>query len=106
MIPRRLIRKLCDQIVRDFKPKRVILFGSHAYGSPSEHSDVDLLVVLPFRGRATDKAIQIRRRLPPYVPLDLIVRTPRELKQRLALGDFFLREVIQRGQVLYESAHG
>ena len=106
MIPRSLFRKLCDQIVREFKPKRIVLFGSHAYGRPTEHSDVDLLVVLPFRGRATDKAIEIRRQLPPYVPLALIVRTPREVKQRLALGDFFLREVMHRGHVLYESSHG
>jgi uncharacterized protein len=106
MIPRKLIRKLSDQIVHGFKPKRIILFGSYAYGRPTEHSDVDLLVVLPFQGRAADKALEIRRQLPPYLPVDLVVRTPRELKQRLAWGDFFLREVTERGQVLYESSHG
>jgi predicted nucleotidyltransferase len=106
MTVRKLIHKLSDQIAREFRPERIILFGSHAYGRPGRHSDIDLLVILPFRGRATDKAIEIRRRLPPYVPLDLVVRTPRELKQRLAWGDFFLREITEKGRILYEAPHG
>ena len=44
------IQKLCEQISRDFRPERIILFGSHAYGSPTPDSDVDLLVVMPFEG--------------------------------------------------------
>src|SRR3989442_4825723 len=105
MIARKLIQQLSRQIVREFKPERVILFGSQAYGSPHHDSDIDLLVVLPFRGRATDKAIEIRRRLPPYVPLDLVVRTPRDLKQRLAWGELFLRAVMDPVEVLYDASH-
>ena len=99
------IKQLCDQIVREFKPKKIILFGSHAYGNPEWDSDVDLLVIMPFRGRHTRKAIEILDRLNPATALDLLVRTPKQVEQRLAMGDFFMREIIERGKVMYEAPH-
>ncbi len=44
------IKNLCRQIVENFNPQKIILFGSHAYGKPNADSDVDLLVVMPFEG--------------------------------------------------------
>ena len=41
----------------------------------------------------------------PRFPIDIMVRKPEELKQRLELGDFFLREIMEKGKVLYEAAH-
>lgn len=82
------------------------MFGSYAYGRPKSNSDVDLLVVMPCKGRALDKAIELRLENPARFPLDLIVRTPDELRLRLAMGDFFLREIVENGIVLYEDAHG
>ena len=99
------IKQLCDQIVREFKPEKIILFGSHAYGKPQWDSDVDLLVIMPFRGRHTRKAIEILDRLNPPTALDLLVSTPKQVEQRLAMGDFFMREIIQRGKVMYEAPH-
>jgi predicted nucleotidyltransferase len=101
----REIKQLCDQIVREFKPEKIILFGSHAYGKPQWDSDVDLLVIMPFKGRHTRKAIEILDRLNPATALDLLVRTPRQVEQRLAMGDFFMREIIERGKVMYEAPH-
>ena len=70
------IKDLALQIAREFGPQRVILFGSYAYGHPTEDSDVDMLVVLPFEGKPVRKAIEIRNKLNPRLPLDLLVRTP------------------------------
>ena len=47
LIPRRTIRKFVAEIVRQFHPEKVILFGSYAYGKPTYDSDVDLLVIMP-----------------------------------------------------------
>jgi|SRR5207247_1034737 len=100
------IQALADQIARDFHPDKIILFGSYAYGTPTPDSDVDLLVVMPHDGKkAVDQAIQIRKVLEPDFPLDLIIRDPRTLRQRIEWGDFFLREATARGTVLYESAY-
>lgn len=51
MISRHAIRKFANQVARRFKPARIILFGSYAYGKPTPDSDVDLLVVMPCKGR-------------------------------------------------------
>ncbi len=97
------IQKLCEQITRDFHPERIILFGSHAYGTPTLDSDVDLLVVMPFEGRHTQQTIKIRSRIDTPLPLDLLVRTPEQISERLAMGDFFVREIIEMGKVVYEA---
>ena len=46
MVSRQEIQATCNDIVREFAPLQVILFGSYGYGTPTEDSDVDLLVVM------------------------------------------------------------
>ncbi len=106
MIAREDIEALAGRIAREFAPERIILFGSYARGTPTEDSDVDLLVVLPFEGNHTQKAIEIRRRVAAPFPLDLLARTPDVVRWRVEQGDFFLRDILRDGEVLYESAHG
>lgn len=102
MVSRAAIQKYADAIAREFGPERIILFGSHANGQPTKHSDVDLLIVMRFRGHALDQAFLIRDRLEhPGFPLDLLVRSPRELVRREAMGDFFIREILDGGALLY-----
>lgn len=105
MISRRDIKQFANEVARRFRPVRIILFGSYAYGKPTPDSDVDLLVVMPCKGRSLDAALDVRMAVAADFPLDLIVRTPAELRRRLALGDFFLREIVDKGEVLYEGAH-
>ena len=64
MIQRSEIRAYVKRLAQEFNPERVILFGSHARGKPTEDSDVDLLVVADYRGDGTDKAVEIRLRIP------------------------------------------
>ena len=100
------INRLCKKIVETFRPQKVILFGSHAYGVPHSDSDIDLLVVMPFSGRGHEQAIKIRRALDSTVPLDLLVRTPEQVKERVEMEDFFMREIVEQGKVLYEENNG
>jgi len=99
----RAIKQLTEQIVRDFQPRKIILFGSHAYGKPAWDSDVDLLVVMPFKGRPNKQAVKIRSRIDTALALDLLVRTPHQISQRLAMGDTFMRDILERGKVVYEA---
>jgi len=105
MVEMKRIKDLASQIAREFSPERIILFGSHAYGQPSDDSDVDLLVVLRFEGKPVRKAIEIRNRVSPKIPLDLIVRTPERLAERVANNDWFMREIVEKGRTLYEANH-
>jgi predicted nucleotidyltransferase len=105
MVSRRIIKKFANEVGSRLKPKRIILFGSYAYGKPTDDSDVDLLVVMGGKGRSQDRALKIRRAVEANFPIDLIVRTPAEVRQRLSWGDWFLKEVVEKGVVLYEAAH-
>jgi predicted nucleotidyltransferase len=99
------IKDLTARIARAFHPDRIILFGSYAYGRPDNDSDVDILVVLPFEGKPVRKAIEIRNRVNAGVPLDLIVRTPEQVADRVSQNDWFMREILERGRTLYEANH-
>src|SRR6266851_8677704 len=74
----REIRRFARQFAERFKPEKIILFGSYAYGTPHEDSDVDILVVMPCRNRI-NHAVEIRWQFPVPFSMDLIVRTPRQM---------------------------
>lgn len=95
-----------EKIVSCFAPEQVILFGSYAYGDPTPDSDVDLLVTMNTALRPVDQAVEIRTTIDFPFPVDLLVRTPEQLSERLNLGDPFFREIIQKGIVLHEATDG
>ena len=97
------IRKLCRQIVEAFHPTRIILFGSQAYGKPTDESDIDLLVIMPYEDSHIRPGLKIRNYLNVLAPMDLLVRSPEEVEARLAMGDSFMREIMKRGKVMYEA---
>ncbi|MBZ5543668.1 MAG: nucleotidyltransferase domain-containing protein [Acidobacteriia bacterium] len=102
MVDQWRIAKLSEQIVRDFQPERIILFGSYAYGQPRPDSDVDLLVVLPFEGKGFRKSLEILNRISPEFSVDLVARRPEDTARRYAEGDPLIREALDHGKVLYE----
>jgi predicted nucleotidyltransferase len=105
MVSRATIVDFAQAVAREFRPAKIVLFGSHAAGTAGADSDVDLLVVLPFKGKGCRKAIEILERVKPPFSLDLLVRTPRQLDERMKAGDFFLRRIAEEGIVLYEDPH-
>ncbi len=101
-IPQRAIDQVVRQIVEKFKPQKIILFGSYARGNPHPESDVDMLVVMDTQLREVRQAIQICQQIEYRFGLDLIVHTPEYLAERMKMGDWFLRDVIKEGKVIYE----
>lgn len=98
-----LIRKVIRQIVDRCRPQRIILFGSHAYGYTHRDSDVDLLVVMQSRKRPAERASDVMKSLRFYpFPMDILVRTPSEIRRRLHVGDPFYEEIESKGKILYE----
>jgi predicted nucleotidyltransferase len=97
-----LLEGITRRIVEKFQPHKVVLFGSYGYGAPDLDSDVDLLVVLDSdepmaqRIRRVTEVAKVR-----FLPMDLLVRTPAEVAERLAMGDFFMAEILEKGKVLY-----
>src|SRR5215468_5300002 len=92
-IPMRVVRRYARAIAEEFHPDQIILFGSCAYGTPNEDSDIDLLVVMPTWNQH-NQAVRIQFRLTAPFPLDLIVRTPKEMAWRLAEGESFTTTIV------------
>jgi predicted nucleotidyltransferase len=107
VITQRQIETYAEDVARQFRPLKIVLFGSYAYGNPTEDSDVDLMVVMPKDPsgvRNRDKAIAIDSAIPATFPLDLLVRNPEDIAWRLDEGDCFLQDVFSKGRVLYEAS--
>lgn len=85
-------------------PQKVILFGSYVYGNPRPDSDIDLLIIKETSERFIDRWVAVRHILSDpkrMVPLEALVLTPQEVSRRLAVGDQFLAEIMEEGEVLY-----
>jgi predicted nucleotidyltransferase len=98
------LEKIINTLAREYKPRQIILYGSQAYGTPGQVSDIDLLIVKDSRDSPYRRAVQVRRLLRDpqrRIPVDLLVVTPAELEERLARGDQFLQKIISQGEVLY-----
>lgn len=89
------------EVAAKFQPEKIVLFGSYAYGTPHDDSDVDILVVMPAHSQLR-MAARIENVIAPPFPVDIIVRTPQELKWRLEERESFLTEVTTKGKLLYE----
>ena len=95
--------KAAQHIAETLHPEKIILFGSYAYGTPTPDSDVDLLVVMETNLSSTQRFLAVSRLLSPRpFPVDILVKRPNEIKRALAAGDFFIKEIISQGKVLYE----
>jgi uncharacterized protein len=102
-IPQKAIDQVVEQIVENFKPQKIILFGSYARGNPRPESDVDMLVIMDTPLKESELSLEIRHDLGVMFGMDLIVYKPQHLKKRLKMGDWFLRDILKEGKVLYES---
>ena len=102
--PRAVIQKIVERLVAEYPPQKIILFGSYAYGQPGPDSDIDLLIIKTTADEFLERLCTVRRvtvGTHPSVPFDPIVLTPTELEDRLEAGDQFLREIVDKGEVLY-----
>lgn len=97
------MRPAIQKIVQALNPEKIVLFGSYAYGMPNPHSDVDLLVIMKTKASLKERSWAVSRLLLPRpFPVDLLVKTPKEVEKALESGDFFLKEILTRGKVLYD----
>jgi predicted nucleotidyltransferase len=100
------IQRYCDEIAAAFKPRRIILFGSHAYGRPNEDSDVDVLVVMPRLSRSRHEiATGIRQKVDSDFPVDVLVRGEAEVERKVRQKDMFMTHITREGRVMYEALH-
>ena len=101
-----ILDEIVGKIANAFNPEKIIIFGSYAYGRPTEKSDIDILVIMESTKREIERMVAVNKLLRDYhkkIDLDILVKTPAEVKHRLDIGDPFISEIISKGKVL---AHG
>jgi predicted nucleotidyltransferase len=104
-ITQKMISEIVSKIVDNFNPEKIILFGSFVWGKPKEWSDIDILVIMKYSGSSPKVAAKISNLAKPkLVPMDILVRTPKEIEKRVKLGDYFIKRILNGGKVLYDKA--
>ena len=98
------VMAFCNELVERYHPLKITLFGSYASGMAHEDSDVDLLVEMKHVDSALGTAAAIVRETKPCFTVDLLVRTPQHVRERIRMGDNFMIEIVNNGKVLYETA--
>lgn len=99
-----LLNEIVHKIVKHFHPLKIILFGSYVWGKPGRDSDIDLLVIMENKERPAKRAVAVRGICQPrFLSMDVLVRTPEEIQQRLEIGDFFFLKILNQGRVLHEA---
>jgi len=102
-----ILSEIVEKLKSEYKPLKIILFGSYAYGNPTEDSDIDLLILKDTNKRRVDRFVQVKRIIYNHnckIPVSPLVYSPEELEERLRIGDDFIKEIIQKGTILYERA--
>lgn len=90
--------------LKKYRPEKIILFGSHAWGKPKKDSDIDILIIKKTTGNPYKRIPEARSYLHNInQAFDILVMKPEEVEKRLKLGDFFIEEIIKKGKVLYEA---
>lgn len=102
MVAMNQVIELGHRIAQEFDPERIILFGSYANKTATEHSDVDLLVIMPFEGKPLQQSLEILNKVNPSFPVDLLARRPDDTHRRYAEYDPLIRDALDHGVVLYE----
>jgi len=104
MVAFNTIQSCAQEVAEKFHPDKIVLFGSYAYGQPTSDSDIDLLVIMNHNGNAAEQAAKIRASMHSAFPVDVLVRSPGKIHERLEMGDTFLKTILEKGEVLYEAA--
>ncbi len=98
-----IILTVVERIKKEYQPKKIILFGSYAYGKPAEESDIDLFIIKETGKKRGDRFCEVRKMLRDIrgVSIQPIVFTETELNSRLNIKDDFILEIMEKGEVLY-----
>ncbi len=98
-----IIQRMVEKIRREYRPEKIILYGSYSYGKPASESDIDLFIIKESDKRRIDRFCEVRRIIRGIkgISVQPVVFTKKEVAQRLRLGDNFFKEVLEKGEVLY-----
>ncbi len=104
MIKQKEIQNVVKRIAENYKPEKIYLFGSFAWGKPNKHSDVDFFIVKNTKIKKFNRQLQVRDIVNGDLPVDILVYNKQEIKERVSLGDFFVKKILNQGKLVYDCA--
>jgi len=105
MISENILNTVKDRLVTRFHPNRIILFGSQARGTADERSDIDILVVCPFKGKRRRLMVEMDRALGELdYAFDILILTPKEFQRDRNIAGTIGRYAWQQGRTIYEQS--
>jgi len=99
-----IIDTITQRLIKEFSPEKIILFGSYLIGHGDNDSDIDLLIIKDTNERFIDRWTTVRKILSDpnrKIAIDTFVLTPKEISDRIAIGDQFITDIVENGEVLY-----
>ena len=96
------VNKIINQIKKAYQPEKIIIFGSYAYGTPNESSDVDLAVIKETKENFVNRLKKMAKIIRSYLGADILVYTPNEWQEALKRGDYFVEEIAKKGKIVYK----
>jgi len=101
---KKTISSMVEKIKKEYRPKKIILFGSYAWGNPTKCSDIDLFIIKDTREKPIERWMEIKKILRDPnrpIPVSPLVLTRKEVEKRKSIKDFFIKEIMEKGDVLY-----
>ena len=95
------LNDIVQQIVRNYQPEKVILFGSSATENRARHGDFDLLVIKKTDIPRLHRRAEALRNVDYNVPLDLLILTRQEVQLLIAKNSLFIKSILSEGVTLY-----
>ncbi|OGC07628.1 hypothetical protein A2230_02425 [candidate division WOR-1 bacterium RIFOXYA2_FULL_36_21] len=96
------LRSIVDRIREGYFPEKIILFGSLSTGKINASSDIDIMVIKKTTKNPWDRMKDIDCFVDHEFPVDFLVYTPSEIKNRIEDGDVFVKDILEHGKIVYE----
>lgn len=96
------IKKIVEQVIRGYKPEKIMLFGSCANGRIKSSSDIDLAIIKSTKKTFAQRLKEIAGIVKTWEPLDVLIYTPKEWQRGIEEGNYFIEEIAKTGKMIYE----
>ena len=104
---KQVLSEIVEKLKKEYNPLKIILYGSYAYGTPTDDSDLDLFILKETNKRRVDRFVDVKKIVynpERKIPISPLIYNPNELDERLQLKDDFILEILNKGVILYDKS--
>jgi predicted nucleotidyltransferase len=95
-------RRVINRIIRRYRPKKIIVFGSFARGDVHQGSDLDLVIIKNTKEKFLRRMDRVLDLCDGEIAVEPLIYTEAEFEKMLKEGNDFLETIVSEGKVVYE----